>query len=100
MANAEKTTTNLWVIDEAGALETDPCIVMMVLFVPNAANDDLIINDAAGNTAIVMKAGAGDASPVLLNFGTYGRRFVSLTVATIDGGTAYLYKKDSRPKFN
>jgi len=41
--------------------------------------------------AIVLKAGASDASPIHFYFTEKGREFPNLTLETISGGTAYVY---------
>jgi len=91
MTNTYKSATKLWVVDETGTLNEGGVTVERVVYMPSAAGDDLIITDNADNEAIVLKAGASDASPVHLPFGRKGRKLPSLKVGTIDGGTAYIY---------
>lgn len=91
MSNAYKSTTNLWVIDETGTLNTGGVTVIRVIYFPSAVDDDLIITDNADNEAIVLKAGASDTSPVHLPMEDGGRKLPSLKIGTIDGGTAYIY---------
>lgn len=91
MGNVLHEYTRLWVVDSTGALDTTNIVVQHVVYVPSAANDDIILDDSNGNIAIVLKAGASDASPIHIDFGPQGRRFAGLTVDTIDGGTLYLY---------
>lgn len=91
MSNTYKSTTKLWVVDETGTLNEGGVTVVKVVYIPSAAADDLILDDNADNTAIVLKAGPSDASPVQLDFGNKGRKLPSLKVNTIDGGTAYIY---------
>lgn len=69
-------------------------------------NDDVVIHEDdwttegpfnycwrtfATTSAITMKAGAGDASPIQVDFGPNGRIFPNLTLETISAGTAYVY---------
>ena len=42
-------------------------------------------------SAIVLKAGATDASPIRIPFEPKGREFPNLLLETIDGGTLYFY---------
>ena len=42
-------------------------------------------------TALVLKAGASDASPIHLDFGEKGRWFQNLCLETLDGGVVYVY---------
>ena len=92
MANAFKAMTQVWVVTSTGTLDTTPKVIDEVVYVPSAANDDLSITDTSDNAAIVLKAGAADASPVHISFPN-GRRLPSVKVGTIDGGTAYIYYK-------
>lgn len=96
MGNTFYTTTNLWVVDSTGDLNTTPVVVMAVIYVPGDVDHDLIISDTSDNPAIVLKAGATDASPICFNFHPYGREYLNLKCHTIDGGTAYIYLKDKR----
>ena len=41
--------------------------------------------------AVVLKAGASDASPITVDYGLQGKAFENLILETIDGGTLYLY---------
>ena len=93
MSNSYKDTTGLWVVDTTGNLDTDPVNIIEVVYIPSAANDDLILSDTSDNPAIVLKAGATDASPVHMSFHHPGRRLPNLKVNTIDGGTAYIYMR-------
>jgi len=47
----------------------------------------------ATTTAVVLKAGPSDVSPIHLDFGPSGRVFPNLALETIDGGTAYVYMR-------
>ena len=96
MANSFKTSTNLWIVEDTGDLNTTPVVVMAVVYIPGDVDQDLIISDTDDNYAIVLKAGATDASPICFNFHPYGREYLSLKCHTIDGGTAYIYLKDKR----
>jgi len=96
MANDFLESTNVWVVDSAAALITDAphftkACVDRVVFVPSAADDDLVLQDAASASAIVLKAGATDASPVTITFPNGGKWINGLKCSTIDGGTAYVY---------
>ena len=45
----------------------------------------------ATTTALVLKAGPSDVSPITVDFGYTGRLFPNLTLETIDDGTVYVY---------
>jgi len=93
MANTLSAATQLWTCDTAAAVTTAGAIVTNVYYVPSAANDDLIITDQNDVNAIILKAGASDATPVQISFGEDGRYLNGLKIGTIDGGTAYIYLK-------
>ena len=93
MSNTYNATTKLWTVTDTGDLQTSEttAVVSQVVYVGNTASDDLVIQDGKGNTAIVLKLGASDASPVRLPMEEGGRRFEGLKIQTIDSGTAYIY---------
>ena len=93
MSNTYNATTKLWTVTDTGDLQTSEttAVVVQVVYVGNTASDDLVIRDGKGNTAIVLKLGASDASPVRLPMEEGGRRFEGLKIQTIDSGTAYIY---------
>jgi len=91
MANTFVSSSNLYILDETGAVTTNPCVIERIVYFPAVAADDLILNNAAGGNAVLLKAGASDASPVQFNYAGYKKRVHGLTVNTIDGGTAYVY---------
>ena len=92
-------TTSLW---EATAntdiLATDApglttAWVHKIVYVPTTANHAVTFQDSADATAFYLKAGAGDASPVHIDFGNTGRRIEGLKCSAISSGTAYVYMK-------
>jgi len=99
MANSWKKTTSLWYVDTAETLVTKApglttAWVLKVVMIPNAANDAITFNDSSGDTAIYLKAGATDASPVQIDFGEKGRRVQGLTCASLSTSVvAYVYLK-------
>lgn len=94
MGNTFVGNTNLYILDTAAAVTTNTCVIERVVYFPALKDDDLVLQDAAGNSGIVLKAGASDASPVQFDYsGRYNKRLFGLTVGTIDGGTAYVYLK-------
>lgn len=95
MGNTYKAMTCVWVIDSTGTLDTTSKVIEELVFIPSAAAEDLVITDTSDNTAIALKAGPADASPVHISFPA-GRRIPSVKVGTIDGGTAYLYYRTSK----
>ena len=93
MSNIYNKTTKLHIVDGTGTImESDTSAnIVQIVYVANTASHDLVIHDAKGNTACVLKVGASDASPVRLPMEEGGRRFEGLKIQTIDSGTAYIY---------
>jgi hypothetical protein len=71
---------------------TDPT-VKRVIYVPANAGEDVVFQNGSSENAIVLKAGAADASPITVDFSEGGLRVPGLQCTTIDGGTAYVYLK-------
>ena len=90
MANSYKTTTNVWVVDSTGTLNTGGVTIDKIYWVPGAAAHDLVLTDNADNAFISLKADPSAAIPIDINF-IPPRRMPSLKVGTIDGGTAYIF---------
>jgi hypothetical protein len=98
MANAYRSATNLWEVDSPGKLSADAAnlggrvTIERIIYIPSVADDDLVFEDGTANeNAIVLKAGASDASPIHLDFSPRGRKVRDLECLLIDGGTAYVY---------
>ena len=91
------TSTNMWEVDGTDTFEgfARTVIINRIIYIPSAAGDELVFQDTADSqNAIVLKAGASDASPIHLDLSTEGgRRVNGLKCTTIDGGTAYVYFK-------
>jgi len=77
-------------LDTAGAILTDGCSILKIVFIPNAANDNLIFTDDDDGALITLKARASDANPCQWDW-VGGFDCPSLKLATITGGTAYVY---------
>lgn len=52
MGNDLTSTPNLWVLDTAGMLSTTPVWVRKILYVPNAASDDILLKEWDPETAL------------------------------------------------
>ena len=91
MANALSKSGRVWVCDSVGTLETGSTKIQKIVYMPSAADDDLIFQTDDSEVAFVLKAGATDASPVQLDFTGDERSIPGLKITTIDGGTAYVY---------
>jgi len=96
MGNSFKTSANVWVVDSVGTLVTDHANsktvwVGQIVYIPSAADDDLVFQDTNSEPITTLKAGASDASPIRLPFQGRGKSVLGLKCSTIDGGTAYVY---------
>jgi len=93
MSNIYNKTTKLHIVDGTGTImeSNTSANIVQVVYVANTVSHDLVIHDARGNTATVLKAGATNVSPVQLSMEGGGRMFDGLKVQTIDSGKAYIY---------
>ena len=99
MANAFRKSTLIWEVDTVAALTTvapgfnNPTI-REIVFIPNAASDSITFQSGSNENAIVLKAGASDASPVHLTF-PEGKRVPGLhcSARTSASDKAYVYLK-------
>jgi len=92
MGNSYKSATGVWEVDETGSLSNFSRVcIRKIVYVPNAAGDDLVFQDSNSNNAIVLKAGASDASPVHISYEPRGLWLNGIQCSTIDGGKAYVY---------
>ena len=56
---SNSTTGNVWKIDTAGSIRTAPFYCVRMWWAPAAANDDLEVKDAGGNTIWKQRGIAG-----------------------------------------
>jgi len=91
--NVYNSATKLWTVDTPDTIIASgkTVVVVQVIYFPAAVGNDLVIQDAEGNDAIILKAGATDASPVRWPAEPGGRTFNGLKIATISAGIAYIY---------
>jgi hypothetical protein len=86
-----------WILDTAATIETQGTIIVVdqMIWYPNAANNDLSITDGADNVKWPVRATAG--APNNESFGAERfqgpEEFDGFKVATIDGGTLYVYAR-------
>jgi hypothetical protein len=88
---ANSTAGNIWFVDTAASLRTNPLYVHKMWWKPAAAGDDILIEDAGGNDIWKYKAIAGDTNlnipyewpgqPGILN---------GIVVTTLDSGELYI----------
>ena len=93
MSNIYNKTTKLHIVDGTGTImeSNTSANIVQVVYMANTASHDLVIHDAKGNTATVLKASPSDASPVRLPMEEGGRKFDGLKIQVIDSGKAYIY---------
>jgi len=82
--------TNPALTDLAPGLDSP--VVGEIIYIPSAVGNDLVFQDGdASEDAVVLKAGASDASPVHKSFRPQGKTINNLTCTTLSAGTAYVY---------
>jgi hypothetical protein len=92
---ANSTVANPWILDTAGVITTSNIWMEKMVYVPNAADNDLIVKDNGGNIVWSIRAIASAANnestgmehfdgPLLLN---------GFNLDTIDGGTLRVYMR-------
>ena len=99
MSNDVTSNERLWVLDTASATALVAAgthvVIRKLYLIPNAVSDDVVIKEHnyAGSqvVAMVLKANAGSADPVDVDFGPDGRELNGMALTTIDGGTLYVY---------
>ena len=91
------TSERYWNLDSVAVIAAvgTPVIVRKVVFLPTTASHAATIQeyDSAGalRTAIYIKAGATDASPVSLDFGPNGRMLNGFKLSAISAGSIDVY---------
>lgn len=92
---ANNTTGNVWELDTAGVISTNPVVVKNFVYKPGANNDDLLVLDNLGRTILDVKAPADITTVPQLSVAPGGpggqKTFQGLDLNTIDGGTLYVY---------
>lgn len=98
MANTFNDETLTWEVTETGTLVSITAAsqfkrptIRKIIYVPTTKGHDLVFQDSNSVNAIVLKAGATDASPIHVDFGERGKRVTGIQCTTIDSGTAYVY---------
>jgi hypothetical protein len=82
-----------WILDTAGVISTDKIRVKKLEWVPNAQNDDLVINDSNGESVwtVTNATAAGRSGLETLDFGEKGQDFLGFDLDTIGGGILYVW---------
>lgn len=88
---ANDTTSNPWVLDTAAEIATEQVMVESMEWVPNAAANDLIVKDSAGNIKWDVDAIAGGTPGKEVTPWNKPLRMIGFDLDTIDGGTLYVY---------
>ena len=84
-------TGNVWYIDTAASLRTDPLYVHTMWWKPAAAGHDILIQDAGGNTIWSYKAIAGDtAFTIPIEWPGAAGMMNGINVVTLDSGHLYI----------
>ena len=90
MANAYGST--VWTLDTAGAIFPSAIKIKKMVWVPNAAGDDLAVDEADGGEiwTVTDALTGGVAGKEEIDFAE-GKWFDGLTLTTIGGGKLYVY---------
>ena len=84
-------TGNVWKIDTAASLRTNPLYVHKMWWTPAVTGDDIDVQDAGGNSIWKYKAIAGDTALTLSYDAPWEAGVMNgINVATIDGGELYI----------
>lgn len=84
-------TGNVWTIDTAASLRTNPLYVHKMWWTPTAAGNDIDVQDAGANSVWAYKAIAG-ATDQTITYEWPGEPGIlnGINVATLDAGTLYI----------
>jgi hypothetical protein len=82
-----------WILDTIGVITTDKVRVRKMEWIPNAAGDDLVINDNNGESmwTVTDALAGGLAGAERIDFGDRGIDFLGFNLATLGGGTLYVW---------
>jgi hypothetical protein len=82
-----------WILDTVGVVSTDKIRISRMEWVPNAANDDLVINDNNGESVwtATNALAAGLAGVEVFDGGPKGFDSLGFNLATLGGGTLYVW---------
>lgn len=84
-------TGNVWKIDTAASLRTNPLYVHKMWWKPAASGNDILVQDAGGNVLWGYKALAGDTA-LGIPYAWEGQAGVlnGINVVTLDSGDLYI----------
>ena len=84
-----------WVLDSTGVVTVDKVRVDRMEWVPNAADDDLLISNSAGDKVWEVTDAITGARPGLETFdgGADGHDIEGFDLTTLGGGTLYVWLK-------
>ena len=91
MANVA--TGNPWILDTAATLSTNNILVDKMVFIPNAADNDLIVKDNAGKVIWQIRAITASNNYQSSGMETFDGPFLcnGFVLDTIDAGTLKVY---------
>lgn len=91
MSNA--TTGNPWILDTAGVITKNNVWLEKMVYVPNAADNDLIVEDNAGLVVWQVRAIAASANNESVGMETFEGPMLmnGFELATIDAGSLRVY---------
>ena len=82
-----------WVIDSTGSVTVDKVRVQRMEWIPNAAADDLLVSNTAGDKIWEVTNAIAGAIPGKeeIEFGSRGKDVEGFVVTTLGGGTLYVH---------
>lgn len=86
-------TGNPWILDTAAVITTNPTMVEKMIYVPNAADNDLQVEDNAGKVVWRTRAIAASANYESVGQETFDGPIMmnGFELAVIDAGVLYVY---------
>lgn len=87
------TTGNPWILDTAGVLSKNNVWLEKMVYVPNAADNDLIVKDNAGLVVWQVRAIAGSSNNESVGMETFDGPMLmnGFNLDTIDAGSLRVY---------
>lgn len=82
-----------WKLDTTGTITVDKVRVRKMEYIPNAANDDLLVSNSAGDVIweVTNVLAGGLAGAERIDYGDKGHEVEGFVLTTIGGGTLYVW---------
>lgn len=82
-----------WVLDTTGTISTEAIRVKKMEWVANAAGDDLLVSNSAGDKIweVTNALASGLAGKESIDYGDSGHQVEGFVLTTLGGGTLYVW---------